>query len=247
MTRGLLVEIESGAAVVTLDRPKRRNALDRVLLDELSATLAALDDDAGVHAIVLTGSDPAFCSGVDLKAAARGVVARPEDGPPLPAISTPLVAAVNGPAVTGGLELVLACDFVIASERATFCDTHARLGSLPFWGLSVLLPEAVGVRRARQLSLTGTPIDAEAALGWGLVNEVVGHERLLPRVLEICAEIGRSDATAVRLLLEMYRAGRPHAAGAFLWERLLAGLWHEHGLHEGHWRAPESGRPPGPA
>lgn len=247
MTRGLLVGMESGVAVVTLDRPERRNALDRPLLDAVSAVLTELDADAGVHAIVLTGSDPAFCSGVDLKAAAHGVVARPQDGPPLPAISTPLVAAVNGAAVTGGLELVLACDFAIASERASFGDTHARLGALPFWGLSVLLPEAVGVRRARQLSLTGTPIDANTALRWGLVNEVVPHEQLLPRALEICAEIGRSDRRTVRLLLEMYRAGRPHASVALEWERTLAELWHGHVLDEGHWRAPESKLPPAPS
>ncbi len=238
MPRSLLVEIENGAGIVTLNRPERRNALDRRVLDSLAAALTRLDGDAAVHAIVLTGSDPAFCSGVDLKAAADGTVARPEDGLPLPAISTPLIAAVNGAAVTGGLELVLACDFAIASERASFADTHARLGALPFWGLSVLLPDAVGVRRARQMSLTGATIDAPTASDWGLVNEIVPHEQLLPRALEIAQAIAATRPDARRLLLGMYRAGRRADTQDLQWERLVAQLWHGHVLSPDHWQEP---------
>ncbi len=96
-------------------------------------------------------------------------------GSPLPPRIKPLIGAINGAAVTGGLELALACDFLIASDQARFADTHARIGIQPFWRLSVLLPQAVGFRNARQMSATGNFIDAERALLIGLVNEIVYH------------------------------------------------------------------------
>ena len=92
-------------------------------------------------------------------------------------------------AVTGGLELALACDFLIASDRAQFADTHARVGVMPGWGLSVLLPQAIGVRRSREMSLTGNYVGAELAASWGLVNRVVPHEDLIGTVLELDADI----------------------------------------------------------
>src|SRR5690606_11806556 len=129
--------------------------LDGDLLRALPEALRGLDADREVGAIVLTGRDPAFCAGLDLGALASGTLDfRPEPGQrgPFPAMATPVIGAVNGPAVTGGLELALNCDFLVASERARFADTHARVGVMPDWGLSVLLPRAVGIRRARMMS-----------------------------------------------------------------------------------------------
>src|SRR6266436_5092593 len=135
----LTVDTQDGVAVLTLDRPQRRNALTAALMTAIAETMARLDTDASVGAIVLTGR-------------------------PWPRLSTPVIGAVNGPAVTGGLELVLHCDFTLASERAAFADTHTRVGVLPGWGLSVLLPQAVGLRRAKQMSLTGNYVTAEVPL-----------------------------------------------------------------------------------
>ncbi|MEO1063299.1 MAG: enoyl-CoA hydratase-related protein, partial [Actinomycetota bacterium] len=169
MSDVVTVEIDGTTAVVTLNRPEARNALNSEVLRAAPAEIARLDADETIEAIILTGADPAFCAGLDLKelgstganlgsSGANG--RRPRRGPFAPR-TTPLIGAVNGPAVTGGLEYALACDFLIASDRARFADTHARVGVMPGWGLTVLLPQAVGVRRARQMSVTGNYVDAE--------------------------------------------------------------------------------------
>ena len=147
----VLCEQRDGVAVVTLNRPDRRNALSAALLAELRATVARLDASPDVRAIVLTGADPAFCAGLDLTELGEpgSALGGAGSGPVLPPLSTVLIGAVNGAAVSGGLELALACDFLIASEHARFADTHARVGIMPGWGLSYALPEAVGLRRAR--------------------------------------------------------------------------------------------------
>jgi len=172
--------VDGPVATVTLNRP-------------------AADADEAVHAIILTGADPAFCAGVDLKELGRETsvlrAGQPGSHSPWPPASKPVIAAVNGPAVTGGLELVLNCDIVICSERAVFADTHARVGVLPGWGLSVLLPLAVGRSRARQMSFTGDFLPAAQALTAGLVSEVVRHDNLLGRAREIA---GPSRATTPR-------------------------------------------------
>src|SRR5581483_5709068 len=112
----------------------------------------------------------------------------------------PLIGAINGPAVTGGFELALNCDFLVASERASFADTHARVGILPGWGLSVLLPRRIGWARAVEMSLTGNFMHASEALARGLVNHVVPHAELLPFATGLAATIAANDAAAVRTL-----------------------------------------------
>lgn len=204
----LEVSVEGAVAVVTMDRPHKRNALDGRLLAALGTTLRRLDDDPGVGAVVLTGRDPAFCAGLDLVALSAGELAwTPEPGQrgPVPPMVTPLIGAVNGPAVTGGLEVALACDFLVASERATFADTHARVGVMPGWGLSVLLPQAIGVRRARQLSFTGNYLDARMAYEWGLVNEVVEHHRLVDHCCALATDIADAPRSSVQFLRDTYQ------------------------------------------
>lgn len=214
----IAVEVSERIALVTLDRPGARNALNSPMLAELADTLAAVDADPGVDVVVLTGRDPAFCAGLDLKEmAASGGNLRPADGRPWPDLAKPLVGAVNGAAVTGGLELVLACDFVVASERARFADTHTRVGLVPFWGMSVLLPQAVGVRVAREMSLTGNFVDAHEAHRVGLVNRVVPHDDLLPVALGLAADIASADQPATRIVKAEYdgfRGGGPEALAA---------------------------------
>jgi enoyl-CoA hydratase len=207
MTASLAVETADRIAVMTLDRPEKRNALDGELLRAIPETLRALDADPEVAVIILTGRDPAFCAGIDLGALAQGGIDfRPEPGQrgPFPAIATPVIGAINGPAVTGGLELALACDFLIASEQARFADTHARVGVMPDWGLSVLLPQAIGLRRAKMLSFTGNYLDARMAYEWGLVAEVVAHRDLLKHCRHLAAEIAACDPAAVQQMKRTY-------------------------------------------
>lgn len=202
----LAVDVRDEVAVVTMDRPQRRNALTSALMVAIAETMGRLDADPGVGAIVLTGRDPAFCAGLDLtELSSSGDNLRiDETGRPWPRLSTPVIGAVNGPAVTGGLELVLHCDFALASERAAFADTHARVGVLPGWGLSVLLPQAVGLRRAKQMSLTGNYVPAGQALEWGLVNAVVPHDGLLAAATRLARDVCSNDRQAVAALLTLY-------------------------------------------
>ena len=202
-------EVTDRIAVVTLDRPERRNALNGELTAALRRTMAEVDADDDVAVIVLTGADPAFCAGVDLKelgSSDRQFVpgTRAEPGRPWARTVKPVIGAINGAAVTGGFELALQCDFLVASERAVFADTHARVGILPGWGLTVLLPQAVGVRRAKELSLTGNFLSATDALDWGLVNHVVPHDELLPLAQRLAADIAGYDHRPMRRLLDEY-------------------------------------------
>jgi enoyl-CoA hydratase len=237
----VLVEVDGPVATVTLNRPGARNALNGALRAALPATLRQLDERADVAAIVLTGADPAFCAGLDLKELAGGGDALRETGAtgdapraqrgPFPEMATPVIGAVNGVAITGGFELALACDFLVASDRARFADTHARVGIMPGWGLTVLLPEAVGIRRAKELSTTGNFLDANTALSWGLVNHVVRHEDLLPFARALAADIASNDERAVRRMLQTYDDGALRdGAGAWDLEATVAAEWQGAGL-----------------
>ena len=204
----VLVDVAERVAVVTLNRPDQRNALNAALQRRIPEVVRALDADDSVDVIILTGADPAFCAGVDLKELGAGgssdlVVPRDTRGP-LPPHTKPVIGAVNGVAITGGFELALACDFLVASERAHFADTHARVGVMPGWGLTVLLPEAIGLRRAREMSTTGNFIDAELAAAWGLVNHVVAHDELLPFCRRLALDIVSNDQAGVRQMLDTY-------------------------------------------
>ena len=210
----LAVERDGGYAVVTLNRPGARNALNAELRSRLHRTMRALDGDPDIAAVVLTGADPAFCAGLDLKelgadpdALAGGFDDTASLRRPFPDMTKPVIGAVNGVAITGGFELALACDFLVASEHARFADTHARIGIMPGWGLTVLLPQAVGLRRAKELSATGNFLDAATALTWGLVNHVVAHDRLLPFARKLAADIAGNDPGGVRQILATYQAG----------------------------------------
>jgi enoyl-CoA hydratase len=232
----VLVEIADLVAVVTLNRPERRNAISAALLAGLRDTMAALDARPEVRAIVLTGADPAFCAGLDLAELGQpgGPLAAAARGPVLPGLDTPLIGAVNGPAVTGGLELALACDFLVASERARFADTHARVGVLPGWGLTVALPAAVGLRRAREMSATGNFVPAQVALEWGLVNHVVPHGELLGFCRALAADIASADPAAVRAIFATYAEGEQITGGpARQVEQQAHQRWHARGIDAG--------------
>lgn len=212
MTQLVLVETDAGVRTITLHRPEARNALNVALMGELAAALSAAETDGEVRVVVLTGTDPAFCAGLDLRELGaggenlRGGADAVGTSPfaALWAMTKPVVGAINGPCVTGGFELALACDLLVASERATFADTHARVGILPAGGMSTFLPAAVGIRRAKELSLTGNFLDAAGALAAGLVNHVVPHPELVPRARALAADIAGNDPSAVRALKRLY-------------------------------------------
>ncbi|HET8929646.1 MAG TPA: enoyl-CoA hydratase [Acidimicrobiales bacterium] len=212
MSEVVLLEVTGPVALITLNRPGARNALSSELLSRLTETMSRADADDAVDAIILTGADPAFCAGLDLKELGSGGGPGPmpdfrrDDGTrgPFGATAKPVIGAINGVAVTGGLELALACDFLIASDRARFADTHARVGIQPGWGLTVLLPEAIGMRRAREMSATGNFVDAATALQWGLVNHVVAHDELLGFAKQLAGDIASNDGRAVRQIYATY-------------------------------------------
>ena len=202
---------DTGIATVTLNRPGSRNALDAALRETLYRTMAELEADTSVRAVVLTGSDPAFCAGLDLKelasdpsALAGGSGSGTDLRRPIPTMATPVIGAINGVAITGGFELALACDFLVASEKARFADTHARVGIMPGWGLTVQLAEAIGVRRAKEMSATGNFLDAQTAYDWGLVNHVVRHDELLATARQLAGDVAEADPAAVQNVLGTY-------------------------------------------
>lgn len=186
----LLTEIDAaGFAVLTLNRPDKLNALSVALLDALADAVDASDADARVRVIILTGAGRAFSAGLDLKeigsgqrtfGTLEGIVHARDPVEAIERCTKPIIAAINGLAVTGGFEITLACDVVLASTEARFADTHSRIGVAPGWGLSQRLARAIGPYRAREVSLTGNWVSAEQAAAWGFVNRVVAPQDLLP-------------------------------------------------------------------
>ncbi len=216
----VLLDVADRIALITINRPQARNALNRAVRVALPAAVEECEARDDVDVMILTGADPAFSAGVDLKEFGSGATVergegfadmggRQDDGRlpwrgALPPRTKLLVGAINGVAVTGGFEVALACDFLIASEHARFADTHARVGVMPGWGLTVLLAQRIGVARARQMSVTGNFVDAQTACAWGLVNEVVPHDELLDRCRSLAADCISIDQGAVRQMLATY-------------------------------------------
>jgi enoyl-CoA hydratase len=185
----VLIERDGPVATVTLNRPDQMNALSAALRLAIGEAFYALQDDAEIRAVVLTGAGRAFCAGMDLAELSQGtdettghdmsVLGQAEMAGGIAAFEGPVIAAVNGHAVTGGFELALACDMILASEKAKFADTHARVGILPGWGLSQKLPRLIGVGRAKEVSFSGNTVTADLACEWGLVNRVVAPDELV--------------------------------------------------------------------
>ncbi|MEN3320593.1 MAG: enoyl-CoA hydratase [Mycobacterium sp.] len=221
----LLIDTRDRVRTLTLNRPRSRNALSAELRRRFFAALRDAEADDDVDVVIVTGADPVFCAGLDLKELGDSSQL-PDISPQWPPMSTPVIGAVNGAAVTGGLEIALYCDLLIASEHARFADTHARVGLLPTWGLSVRLPQKVGVGMARRMSLTGDYLSATDALRAGLVTEVVPHDELLPSARKVAASIVGNNQNAVRALLASYHRIDAAQTDAGLWiEAMSAKQW----------------------
>ncbi|MBM3167127.1 MAG: hypothetical protein FJZ94_06750, partial [Chloroflexi bacterium] len=197
---------EGRIATFTLNRPETLNAIDPTSIEELSRALADFRDDDGLWVGIITGAgDKAFCAGADLKAMMSWRQARIGKPWQLPAtimrgleLWKPLVAAVNGAALGGGMEIVLACDLRIAAENATFGLPEVRRGLIPGWGGTQRLPRLIPPVKAAELLFTGRPIDAQEAYRIGLVNKIVQLSELMPEARQMAESICESGPLAVR-------------------------------------------------
>jgi enoyl-CoA hydratase len=202
----IIIDKSERVGVITLNRPEAMNALSRALRAALHDAVVELSNDPGISVVVLTGAGRAFTAGLDLKelgneglgaANATGSTENPVLA--LDECPKPVIGAINGVAITGGFEVALACDVLLASTNARFADTHARVGIMPGWGLSQKLSRIVGVYRAKELSLSGNFLDARTAYEWGLVNRVVEPEALMPAALKLAADMASIPAETLSL------------------------------------------------
>ena len=207
----LLVEKKEQIALLTLNRPESMNALSTELRKLIEDAFSDLRNDPSIRVAILTGAGRAFCAGLDLKELAQGKgmiadlsaerKARINLTTPMKEFGQPVIGAINGPAITGGFELALGCDMLIASTKARFADTHARVGIIPGSELSQKLSRLLGIYRAKEISLTGNYIDAQQALEWGLVNRVVAPDELLPT----CRSIARDMISCPQEMIRKYK------------------------------------------
>jgi enoyl-CoA hydratase len=216
----ILVDDRDTSVVITLNRPDALNSISPAMIDDLNAALDGIEDRRTLTALVITGQGRAFCAGADLKAARermtgadaatvnsrflddlRLILLRIERFP------APVIAAVNGLALAGGLELVLACDLVLAAASARFGDAHANYGLVPGGGSSVRLPRKIGPTRAKQLIYTGDFLPATQMAEWGLVNEVVADDDLAAAADTLVAKLAEKSPIGLRRMKRMVDDG----------------------------------------
>jgi enoyl-CoA hydratase len=202
---------EEGFATVTFNRPDKLNTLSIRLRQELADAVAMLEADPAIHVLIVTGAGRAFTAGLDLDEwSTTGMTAAAGSDHVSPAaalehdavaalrqFSGPVIGAINGLCITGGVEIALACDLLIASSEARFADTHVKVGLLPGWGGSVRMLRRIGLHRAKELALTGRFLAADEALAWGLVNRVVPPEQLMPEAQALARQILANPADGV--------------------------------------------------
>lgn len=215
----VLREDAGGIATLTLNRPDKRNALNLALWGELDAhvdAIAAAGDMIG--AVVLRANGPSFCAGNDLKERGTDTPRRHYQGSivtKLADLPQPLIVAVQGGCFTGGLELALAGDIIVAGESANFADTHGKFGLVPIWGMSQRLPRRVGEWKAREISFTGLPVSGREAARIGLANHCVADADLDATVRTLAEAIAAQSRHSVFAYKKLYReqADLPLGAG----------------------------------
>ena len=205
----VLVDKQDGIATVTLNRPEKLNALNRELRLAFCHAMQALRADPEVRVVIITGAGRAFCVGLDLRELGTKASGIRDEGNAtfitvIDDMEVPVIGAINGFAITGGFEIALACDIMIAAEEAQFADTHARVGVMPGGGMSARLPRAVGIRKAKELSLTGNYLSAREAERMGLVNRVVPRDQLMSVAREMASQITGANQTIVRSMKQLY-------------------------------------------
>lgn len=214
----VLYEAGGGVATIRMNRPESLNALDAGMASDLREAFRAASADRAIRVVVLTGEGRAFCSGGDLKAMAGGLVGHAAGGgigailenfheliTCLWSLDVPVIAAVHGPAVGGGMSLALACDLRLASEDATFCQAFIKIGLTPDGGSTWLLPRLVGPARAALLTMTGETLDARTAYEWGLVSEVTAPGQDVARAQELARRMAGFSPAAMGHLKHLLR------------------------------------------
>jgi enoyl-CoA hydratase/carnithine racemase len=229
----IILERKNQAAWIYLNRPEDMNSISKTLLTELVDVLQKVEQDDSVRVIVLSGKGKAFCAGADLKELLVDLEKKP-DGQKgfldlaggifevLNDLSKPLIAALNGITVAGGLELAMTADIIIASEKAKIGDAHANFGVLPGGGGAVRLPRKIGMNRAKYLLFTGEFISAQQMKEYGLVNEVVPAEDLERAVQEIADKISAKSPLVLREMKRLANDGQEQPLEIALRQELLA-------------------------
>lgn len=232
MSDDLLVEKDGAVAILTLNRPEVMNALSPELLADLCQAFRSLQDDSDVRAVILTGTGKAFCAGLDLKAMAShpgGLEAFAIHGDndvaaAMADFDRPIIVAVNGVAATGGFELALMGDILLASDGARFADTHCRVGLAPGWGLSQKLARMIGPSRAKEAHFTGNFITAQQAADWGLVSRAVPAADLIAEARRVASDIASCIPATVRLYKKLVDDGLAGTLGMGMeMEKLVMG------------------------
>ena len=205
----VLVDRADGIGTVTLNRPDKLNALNRELRLAFCHAMQDLRRDPDIRVVIITGAGRAFCVGLDLRELGTKSSGIRDEGNAtfitvIEDMEVPVIGAINGFAITGGFEMALACDIMIAAEEAQFADTHARVGVMPGGGMSARLPRAVGIRKAKEMSLTGNYIAARDAERMGLVNRVVPRDQLIAAAREMATQITTANQTIVRQMKQLY-------------------------------------------
>jgi enoyl-CoA hydratase len=223
----LLLEKRDAVAVITLNRPQSMNAISLALRTAIAETFRELQQDDSIAAAIITGNGRAFCAGLDLKELSAGgsieSIEYEDTVPAILAFDRPIIGAINGAAATGGFELALMCDVLIASTAARFSDTHARLGIVPGWGLSQRLARVIGPNRARELHFTGNYLSAEKAEAWGLVSRLVEPDQLLPTALALASDMAGCNRAALKAMKQVVNEGLSMTLGEGLkFEKLTA-------------------------
>jgi enoyl-CoA hydratase len=214
-----------GVAKLTLNRPDKLNALNMDVFRALRAHIDAIAVDETVRCVVITGAGRSFSAGHDLGALAEGPydpTFEAETVDALELLPQPVIAAIRGHCLTGGLELALACDLLVATESAGFADTHGKWGLVPVWGMSVRLPERIGVGNANMMMFTSQHLTSARALAIGLIDQVVADDELDAALATLTAQISGNSPGSNRILKKLLRDSRgPARQGLLERERTL--------------------------
>ena len=203
-------EVDQGVAILRLNRPDSLNALSKKMCDAIVESVSNARNNLEVNVIVMTGTGKAFSAGVDLKELTENPAVLSDDSAfesVFDECEKPIIGAINGFAITGGLELALKSDFLFASNNAKFGDTHAKVGIMPTWGLSQKLGRLIGIGRARELSLSGDFFNADQACEWGMVNRVYEPENLMEEALKIARKIAQNQPATVKHIKKLINDG----------------------------------------
>lgn len=231
----IIYEKKEGLAKITLNRPDVLNALGPKTLEEIGEALEDIENDISVRVVVITANGRAFCTGADL----TGVASIPPDKPrdyflrlwnkvfsAIENVSVPVIAAVNGMAYAGGLELVMVCDLAIASEEAKLSDQHANRGLIPGGGASQRLPRLIGIRKAKELLFTGDRISPAEAERLGLINKVVPADKLEEATNEMVTKLLAKSPMALKAVKKLVNRGMESSLDAGLEMEMLAMTGH---------------------